>query len=46
MVGAKEIEAPILARVSIPSKGMGYIGSTRKEGVRGTPLKPQLSGGV
>ena len=44
--GAKEIEAPSLDRRSLPNKGTGYVVTTKKEWVKGTPLKMQLSGGV
>lgn len=45
--GAKEIEAPTLARRSLPGKGIGHTGTTRKEWVKAiTPLTIQLSGGV
>lgn len=37
--GAKEIEAPTLARRSRLNKGTGQVGTTRKEGMTGTPLK-------
>ena len=43
---AKEIESPNLAKRSLPNKGTGHVGTTKKEWVRGTPLKMQLSGGV
>ena len=43
---AKEIEAPSLDRRSHSTKGTGHVGTTKKEWVRGTPLKMQLSGGV
>lgn len=46
MEGAKEIEAPILVRGLLLSKGMGQVGTTREEWVRGIPPKVQLSGGV
>lgn len=46
MEGAKEIEAPILVRGLLLSKGMGQVGTTREEWVRGIPSKIQLSGGV
>lgn len=39
----KEVEARTLARRSLPSKGMGQVGSTRKEQGRGITLKLQLS---
>jgi hypothetical protein len=42
MRGAKEIEAPSLARRSLPNKRTGHVGTTKKEWVRGTPLKMQL----
>lgn len=38
------MEALTLARMSLASKEMGKIGPTRKEWVRGTPLKILLSG--
>lgn len=41
MEGAKEIEAPILIRKSLFSKGRGQVGTTRKEWVRVIPLKIQ-----
>ena len=41
MEGAKEIEAPILIRKSLSSKGRGQVGTTRKEWVRVIPLKMQ-----
>jgi hypothetical protein len=44
MWGAKETEAPILAR-SFESKGMGQVRFTREERVREIPLRIQLSGG-
>jgi hypothetical protein len=44
--GAKEIEAPSLARRSLPNKGTGHVGTTKKKWVRNIPLKMQLSGGV
>jgi hypothetical protein len=37
--GAKEIEAPSLAMRSLPNKGTGHVDTTKKEWVRGTPLK-------
>jgi hypothetical protein len=38
MLETKEIEAPTLARRSLPNKGMGHIGTTRKKnGERNTP---------
>lgn len=44
---AKEIEAPTSARRSLPGKGMGHTGTTRREWVKGiTPIMIQLSGGV
>ena len=43
MRGAKEIEAPSLARRSLPNKGTGHVGTIKNEWVRGTPLKMQLS---
>ena len=46
MGGAKEIEAPSLARRSFPNKGTGHVGTTKKEWVRCMPLKMSLSGGV
>lgn len=46
MERAKEIEAPILVRGPLLSKGMGQAGSTREEWVREIPPKMQLSGGV
>lgn len=45
MWGRKKIKAPILTRKSLPSKGMGQVGITRKEWVRGIPLNIQLNGG-
>lgn len=42
--GAKEIEAPTLGRRSLPSKETGQAIPTRKEWVKGIPLKVQLSG--
>lgn len=36
---AKEIEAPTLARRSHLNKGTGQVGTTRKEGMTGIPLK-------
>lgn len=45
MTGAKEIKAPTLARRSLPSKGLGQVGTTRKEWVKGIPLEIHLSGG-
>jgi hypothetical protein len=45
MGGAKEIEAPLLARRSLPNKRTGHVGTTKKEWVRSTPLKMQPSGG-
>lgn len=44
--GVKEIEAPTLAKRSLPSKGSGQAGTTRKEGVSKISLKIQVSGGV
>ena len=44
--GAKEIEAPNLAKRSLLNKGTGHVGTNRKECVRGTLLKMLLSGGV
>jgi hypothetical protein len=44
--GAKELEAPSLARRSLPNKETGHIDTTKKEWMRGTPLKMQLRGGV
>lgn len=41
MEGAKEIEAPILIRKSLSSKGRGQVVTTRKEWVRVIPLKIQ-----
>jgi hypothetical protein len=46
MWGTKEIETPSLARRSLPNKGTGHVDTTKKEWVRGTPLKMQISGGV
>jgi hypothetical protein len=46
MCGAKDIEAPSLARRSLPNKGTGHVDTTKKEWVRGTPLKMQLNDGV
>jgi hypothetical protein len=46
MEGAKEIEVPTLARGILPCKKTGQVRTTRKEWVRGTPLKMQLNGGV
>lgn len=46
MWGAKEIEAPYLTRRPLSNKETGHIGTTKKEWVRETPLKMQLSGGV
>ena len=43
---AKEIESPNLAKISLLNKGTGHVGTTKKEWVRGTPLKMQLSGGI
>ena len=39
--GAKEIEIPNLARRSLPNKGTGHVGTTKKEWV-----KMHLSGRV
>lgn len=37
-IGAvKKTEAPTLAKQSLPTKGMGQVGTPRKEWVRGTP---------
>lgn len=44
--GVKEIQAPTLARRSLPSKRTGQVGTIRKEWVRGILLKIQLSAGV
>ena len=46
MGGAKEIEAPSLARKSLPNERTRHVGTTKMECVRGTPLEMQLSGGV
>jgi hypothetical protein len=46
MRGAKEIKYPSLTRRSLPNKGTAHAGTTKKEWVRGTTLKMQLSGGV
>jgi len=46
MTGSKEIEALNLVRRSLLNKGSGYMGTTKKEWVRRTLLKMQLSGGV
>ena len=46
MGGTKEIEAPHSARRFLPNKGTGHVDTTKKEWVRGTPLKMELSGGV
>jgi hypothetical protein len=35
---AKEIEAPNLAKRSLPNKGKGHVGTTKKEWVRDIPL--------
>jgi hypothetical protein len=43
---AKEIETHSLARRSLPNKGTGHVGTTKKEWMRGTALKMWLSGGV
>jgi hypothetical protein len=43
MGGAKEIETPSLARRSLPNKKTGHVVTTKKELVRGIPLKMQLS---
>jgi hypothetical protein len=45
MEGAKEIEAPSLAKRSFPNKGTGHVSTTKKEWVEGTPLKMHLIGG-
>lgn len=42
---AEEIEAPTLVRRFLPNKETELVGTTRKEWVRGTPLKMQLGGG-
>lgn len=42
--GAKDTEAPTLALRSLPSKRMGQINTTRKEWVKGIPLKIWLNG--
>lgn len=42
MGGAEEMEAPILARRSLPRKGMGLVGSTRKEWVWRRGGSPEL----
>jgi hypothetical protein len=39
MERAKEIEALILARRSLYNNVMRHIGTTRKEWIRGTPIK-------
>lgn len=39
--GAKEIEVPTLTKRSLLNKGMGQVGTTRKEWVRGTLLEIQ-----
>jgi hypothetical protein len=39
MGGAREIEAPNLAKRSLTNKGIGYVGTTKKEWVRGILLK-------
>jgi hypothetical protein len=46
MGGAKEGEAPNLARRPLPNKGKGHVSTTKKVWVKGIPLKMQLSGGV
>lgn len=46
MLRAKEIEALILANMSFPCNEMGQVDSSRKEQVRGIPLKIQLGSGV
>ena len=46
MEGAKEIEAPILVRGPFLSKGMGQVGTTREEWVKGISPKKQLSGEI
>lgn len=47
MVGAKEMDhLPTLARRSLPNKESAQVSSSRKQWVRGTPLKMQLSVGV
>ena len=38
MRGAKEVDAPSLARRSLSNKGTGHVGTTKKEWVRSTPL--------
>jgi hypothetical protein len=38
-----EVKAPTLPRRSFHNKGMGYIGTTRKERIRGIHLKIKLS---
>lgn len=42
----KEIEAPTLARRSLPNKGTGQVGTSRKEWVKRISLKIELIGGV
>jgi hypothetical protein len=39
MGGAKEIEATSIARRSLPNKGTEHVVTTKKEWVRGSPLK-------
>jgi hypothetical protein len=46
MGGAKEIEAPHSAKRSLPNEGQDMLALPKKEWVRGTPLKIQLSDGV
>jgi hypothetical protein len=40
---SKGTRAPTLARRSLPNMGMGQVVATRKEWMRGLPLKTQLS---
>lgn len=42
----KEIEAPILTKLSLSNKDTRQVNITRKRSVNGTHLETQLSGGV
>jgi hypothetical protein len=44
--GAKQIKALSLARRFLSNKGTGHVDTTKKECVKGTPPKMQLSDGV
>lgn len=44
LMGVKRNRTPILARIYLPKKGTGNIGTIKKEWVRQSPLRVLLSG--